>query len=326
MMIPKGPPWDQLRNFHPKAHTLRTSSLVKEPRFFNAVDIASKGGEAKTPGVHQPTDSWGGCFCFLIWNNIVSRIFSRCSWKMCTKILGCRSTNSSEFPCACRFFVVLLTAWWYQRTLIKERNIKDTQNWKQAHDLVTSTLPNLSPDLTPPYLQVHQTAVVDVVSLKGFPNALLPADARASQNLLEGNRSTSVKRQETRKKPPSHTYDHLCMDPPPLQGFNAFAENFNFGGMIRHWKWNMWGCCINHLYHFDHWHFESPKEHAWKSTLLFVDSNTNLGFGSFFSSLHEGFSGEQNGCSQISGISSPHPKASKIRKSDLVPKAIKTLD
>ena len=39
---PQRPPLGSAEKFiHPKAHTLRTSSLVKEPRFFNAVDIAS---------------------------------------------------------------------------------------------------------------------------------------------------------------------------------------------------------------------------------------------------------------------------------------------
>lgn len=166
---------------------------------------------------------------FVSWYEITLCLeFSRCSWKMCTKILGCRSTNFSEFSCDCRyFFVVLLTAWWYQGTLIKERNIKDTQNWKQAHDLVTSTLPNLSPDLTPPYLQVHQTAVVDVVSLKGFPNALLPADARASQNLLEGNRSTSVKKTGNKEET---TLTHLWspMHGPPPARIQCLCGKFQF--------------------------------------------------------------------------------------------------
>lgn len=137
--------------FHPKAHTLRTSSLVKEPRFFNAVDIASFRCE-KMRKNHQvstnPLIHVVAFFCFLIWNNIVSMIFVDFARKLCTKILGCRSTNFSEFSCACRYYFRKVTAWWYQRNLIKERNIKDTQNWKQAHDLVTSTLPNLSPDLT----------------------------------------------------------------------------------------------------------------------------------------------------------------------------------
>ena len=61
--------------FHPKAHTLRTSSLVKEPRFFNAVDIASfsqeKGRAKKPPGVDPGPDplSWGFLF-FVCWYEI----------------------------------------------------------------------------------------------------------------------------------------------------------------------------------------------------------------------------------------------------------------
>lgn len=172
--------------------------------------------------------------------------------------------------------------WWYQPHWPKKGTSKTLKTESKSITLQPPPFQTCHQTSPYPYLQVHQTAVVDVVCLKGFPNALLPADARAGQNLLEVNRSTSAKKTGNNEET-TLTRLWSAMHGPPLQGFNVFAENFNFGAMIRHWKWKMWGCCTNRLYHFDHWHFEPV---AWR-----------LFWGT---------------APQISGISSPHPKASKI--------------
>ena len=132
------PPWSKNPGF---------STLLTLPRFV-ARRCETKKRRKKPPGVDPTHFHEVAFFCFLIWNNIVSMIFVDFARKLCTKILGCRSTNFSEFSCACRYFFEESNSVMASTTLIKERNIKDTQNWKQAHDLANSTLPNLSPDLT----------------------------------------------------------------------------------------------------------------------------------------------------------------------------------
>ena len=175
-----------------------------------------------------------------------------------------------------------------------------------------------------PYLQVHQTAVVDVVSLKGFPNALLPADARASQNLLEVNRSTSAKKKkgkQGRNHPhtPMITYAWTphCKDSMPLLKISILVAWYD----IESEKCEDAVSIIGIL--------EPPKEHAWKFTCCLWIATQLWGFGSFFSLLlHEGLKlGRKNGCFfRFQESPALIQKASKIRKSDLVPKAIKTLN